>query len=126
MIYVASPYTHPDADVRHERYLLVRDYTADLLKAKVNAYSPIVHCHDMSIECGLPFTADFWENYNFDMIRRCDGLIVLTLDGWEKSVGIKGEMACAGEERIPVFMLPPGDISTAVRLYATLQRRHKS
>lgn len=93
MIYIASPYTHPEASVRQVRYNEAMAYTSWLLNKKLWCYSPIVHCHPMAIEHEMPTDAAFWFNYNFSMLRICHDLHVLKLEGWDKSVGIAGEIA---------------------------------
>lgn len=93
MIYIASPYSHPNPGVRQERYLLVRLYTARLLAAKSWCYSPIVHCHDLANAHDLPTDAAYWLEYDFHVLERCDALHVLSLPGWEDSKGVQAEIA---------------------------------
>lgn len=92
MIYVASPYSHPAPAVREGRFRAAQEYTAQLLRARSWCYSPIVHCHDLAVRFKLPFTADFWEDYNFHMLERSDSLHVLKLPGWEDSRGVQAEI----------------------------------
>lgn len=90
--YIASPYSSPNALVREERYLHVAYYLMQCLAKREWAYSPIVHCHELAKTWDLPKHADFWEEYNFVMLRNSRRLKVLRLDGWEQSVGLKGEL----------------------------------
>lgn len=92
MIYVASPYSHPSPAIREYRYREVEKYTADLLRARSWCYSPIVHCHNLSQRFALPFTVDYWSEYNFHMLERSDALHVLKLPGWEDSRGVQAEI----------------------------------
>lgn len=92
MIYVASPYSHPSAAIRVYRYREVEKYTVDLLRARSWCFSPIVHCHKMANRHSLPFTADYWQEYNFHMLERADALHVLKLPGWEDSRGVQAEI----------------------------------
>ena len=41
--------------------------------------------------------APFWARYDRSVLARCDAVAVLTLDGWEDSVGVQAELAIAGE-----------------------------
>lgn len=93
MIYLASPYTHPDPFVREMRYVstmkvLVEQY---LLKARW-AYSPIVHCHELAKIGDLPKDGSFWKQYDFHMLELAEELHILRLDGWTSSEGIKNEL----------------------------------
>lgn len=92
MIYVASPYSHPAPAMREHRYRAVEEYTFTLLRNRSWCYSPIVHCHHLAARFQLPFTADFWGEYNERMLERCDALHVLQLPGWEDSRGVQAEI----------------------------------
>ena len=46
-------------------------------------------------------TAEFWLTGTAELLRRCDAAI--TVDGWERSSGSRGEIKLAGELGIPVF-----------------------
>lgn len=92
MIYVASPYSHPSSAMRDYRYRQVEQYTAELLRNRSWCYSPIVHCHALAQRFELPFTADYWSEYNEHMLERCDSLHVLKLPGWEDSRGVQAEI----------------------------------
>jgi hypothetical protein len=93
MIYIASPYSHPDKMVMDSRYQQVLGYTAELLRARKWCYSPIVHCHALASTYDLPRDAGYWMEYNFAMLTRCDTLHVLQMDGWQQSLGVAAEVA---------------------------------
>lgn len=105
-IYVASPYTSPDPEVVHDRYLGVMYYTMELLRLRKWAYSPIVHCHEMSRIHMLPTDAMYWMDYNYAMLAAARELHVLCLPGWNKSVGVTGEIAFWRNSKLsqPVFV----------------------
>ena len=91
--YIASPYSHRDPEEVHLRFVKVMSFTAALMKAKVPVYSPIVHCHELSIVHKLPTTADYWVPMNHAMLEASIGTIVLAIPGWEESLGVQEEMA---------------------------------
>lgn len=105
--YIASPYSHPDAAVRHDRYLMVLRYCANALKDHHWVYSPIVHCHEMALLHKLPTDARFWERYNFAMLDACKALEILMLPGWVESKGVRGEMLYAQAYGIPIHHIDP-------------------
>ena len=82
MIYLASPYTHVDAAVRESRFDAACLATSTLLRAGLHVYSPIVHSHPL-VRYGLPIEWEFWQAHDCEHLRRCDSVIVLTLDGWK-------------------------------------------
>ena len=94
-VYIASPYTHSDPDVRETRYGLVAAYVAAKMVEGEVLYSPIVHHHPMSLEHKLPHDWAFWRNIDGNMLGVARSLRVLKLDGWERSVGVQSEIAIA-------------------------------
>ena len=108
LIYVASPLTHPDPEVREKRYELVRDYIGKKYEegSQDMYYSPILYSHEIGKRFKLPHTAEFWLNIDFLMLDKSDKFEVLMIDGWEESTGVQGEIkkwnekAFSGEQRI--------------------------
>ncbi len=101
MIYLASPYSHPDAAVRERRYRLACAAVAALARAGRSAFSPVVHSHPL-VALGLPTDWAFWRHLDRAFLARCDEVVVLTLEGWEQSVGVREEVRIAGELGKPV------------------------
>ncbi len=95
MIYLASPYTHPDPAIRKERFQAVCAYAATMMRSGLRVFSPIAHTHHIAL-CGLPGGWEFWEAYDRDMIARCDEDADLcppcAIKGWEER--LRGALAC--------------------------------
>lgn len=109
-VYLASPYTDPDPLVRQMRYLAAASTLRTLLLNRVWTYSPIVHCHELSQIWGMPHDAAFWLEYDSLMIERAHSVAVLTLAGWERSSGVKGEILLATNLGKPVtYICSSGD-----------------
>ena len=106
MIYVASPYSHPDAAVRTARYDAARRHAARLVREGRLAYSPIVHSHPLA-ELGLPGDWSFWAEHNRRMLSACREVVVLALPGWQESRGVAAEVAIASELGLPVRFEAP-------------------
>lgn len=102
MIYIASPYSSNDWRIMYERYLHVRDYTAECIKRKEVVFSPIVNTHHIAVEGNISPEFSFWKEYNFHILALCEELRVLTLDGWKDSKGVAGEVEFADEKGVPV------------------------
>ena len=102
--YLASPYSHSSKDIRRTRYRQACQASALIIKEGVFIIPPIVITHPL-VEFGLPaMDLAFYREYERMMIRRCDGVIVLELDGWLSSVGVGEEIAFAnGIERPVVY-----------------------
>ena len=106
MIYVASPYSHPDPAVREARFRAACRATAALVQSGQAVFSPIVHGHQLTAH-GLPADWKFWEPFDHEHLKRSDEVVVLMLDGWRESVGVQAEIRLARELGIPVRYLAP-------------------
>lgn len=112
MIYLASPYSHPDPVIKKTRFLLAEQCTASLMNQGVLVWSPIVMCYDITQKFDLPDDAEFWKRYNYDFIRRSDGIYVLDIEGWQESKGVQMEIKLAEAMLLPIgFVNPDGDIA---------------
>jgi hypothetical protein len=109
VLYLASPYTHRRALIREQRYQIAVLETGRLMRAGHIIYSPIVHSHPIAVTCGLPDDWGYWRRVNSDILRRAAGLLVLGLEGWERSTGIEGEIAIAQHLGLPVAVIAVGD-----------------
>jgi nucleoside 2-deoxyribosyltransferase len=109
MIYLASPYSHPDPAVREERFRAACQVTAELIRAGDAVISPVVQGHPLAA-FGLPTDWQFWETLDRHQLARCDEVVVLMLDGWRESVGVQTEIRIAAELGKPVrYVAPAGD-----------------
>lgn len=88
MIYLAIPYS----GMEELSFKISCMVTAFLMKAGKTVYSPVVNGHILATKCDLPADREFWLKHDLDMLRRCDELYVVTLDGWAESVGVLGEI----------------------------------
>lgn len=103
LIYLASPYSHQDPEVRQDRYEQACQAAADLIGEDVFVYSPIAHTHNIALKMpSKPLSFSYWQNFDFRMINACDELMVRRLDGWEDSVGVEAEIEYARKTGKPV------------------------
>lgn len=101
MIYLASPYSHPDAAVRQARYAQACRFAARLCRQGRLVYSPIAHSHPLA-ELGLPGDWGYWAEHNRHLLAACQEVVVLALPGWQESQGVAAELAYATELGLPV------------------------
>ncbi len=73
MIYLASPYSHPDQAVERLRFEAVCQAAATLMRHGLSIFSPIAHSHPIA-RFGLPTDWAFWEHYNRDFLARDEDL----------------------------------------------------
>lgn len=93
MIYLASPYSHPDPAIRQQRYETVCCAAAQLMAEGHHIFSPIAMTHGICLQ-GKPedFAYQFWASFDEEMIRLCDRFWILRMEGWENSKGIRAEL----------------------------------
>jgi hypothetical protein len=106
MIYLASPYSHPDPAVRQKRFDAACRAAAALLRVGIPVFSPIAHSHPIA-QHGVPGTWAFWQRIDRQYLRHCRAVVVLRLPGWDMSVGVQAEVELARQWGIPVIEIDP-------------------
>lgn len=105
MLYLASAYTHPDADVREFRYTMAVEYvTYAVPYFSMLVFSPIAYWHPIALRHSLPTDSKYWAEVNRTTFKSVAGLLILQSDGWERSVGIGMEVKWAKDKGIPIHM----------------------
>lgn len=105
LIYLATPYSHPDKAVRQSRFEVVNAVAARLIGEGYLIYSPISHSHPIALAGQLPTGWDYWERYDRLILSVCSQLIVVCQNGWSESVGVKAEIDTAREIGLPVSFM---------------------
>ena len=109
IIYLASPYSHRFRIVRWWRARQIRRIMARVINEqdKIVPFSPIALTHDLDHLCpGVKWVEDF----DVYLLGRFDGMIVVKLPGWDRSVGIKRELNFCFEHSIPYAYAKPENI----------------
>ncbi|HEY1066543.1 MAG TPA: DUF1937 family protein, partial [Pirellulales bacterium] len=112
LVYLASPYSHPSQDVRQQRFERVSQIAAQiLLDDYVLPFSPIAHSHPIAVY-GQMLEAmtnawAAWQELDIAFIDRCDAIVVVQLDGWDKSVGVAAEIDYARSRSMAVIYFNP-------------------
>ena len=107
MIYLASPYSHPSAEIVFERVKKTEEALGYLVRNGEHVWSPIIQYHAVAVDYSLPTDAAFWWNINRDFIRRCDEVLVLQLQDWEHSKGVAMELELAQFLEVPIHYITP-------------------
>jgi hypothetical protein len=107
MIYLASPYTHPDESVMEGRFKQVVAVAAAMINQGAIVYSPIMHFHPIAQMHGLPRDFTYWKLVNEAVLQHCNKILILHLHGWEESQGITAEIAFAREHGVAVYHIDP-------------------
>ncbi len=100
LIYLASPYSHPDPQIRRDRYEQVLEATRLLMEQGHHIWAPIVYTHQLA-EAGMATDWAYWQRLDEAMLARCQELWVLMLDGWVASDGVQAEIQLAKRWGLP-------------------------
>lgn len=101
MIYVAGPYYDKDPSVIQMRMDVIYEVMAELTKRGEVAVSPML-MHPIAVKYELPNTFEFWDKYSFELLSKCDRMIVVQMEGWNKSRGVEAEIEYCYIRGIPV------------------------
>jgi hypothetical protein len=102
IIYLASPYSHPNDEIREQRFKDIAKISAELNSQGIIAFSPIVYGHTLLDFKEMPTDWQFWQTFCLSFLQHSDELHVYKMDGWEMSSGIAEEIKFAEKNNIPV------------------------
>lgn len=104
MIYISIPYT----GCENLSFCVSCVVLEKLIRAGNVAISPVVCGHAMERQNRITKSDhDLWLGYDLKLLRHCDVLAVITLDGWEDSAGVKAEIDEAERLGVPIVYLDP-------------------
>ena len=104
--YLGIPYSDEDILVVKYRFVVVNKIAAALIREGRIIFSPISHCHPLTVY-GLPGSWEYWQKYSYEFLKNAKRLIIIKLDGWEKSVGVQGEIRIANSLGLPIEYIDP-------------------
>ena len=110
MLYLACPYSHDDESVRRRRYHLACRAAAKLMQSGIVVFSPLANSVPAVEFGGLELNHHGFMQLDLAILRRCDEMLVITLDGWQKSLGVQQELCEAILLHKPVTMINEEDI----------------
>lgn len=106
MIYLASPYTHPDQKIRNERASEAALFAGYCIITNGQViFSPIVYGHSIIQQYKVhqvPTDADWWWEFNLEFLKISEQVYVLALPGWSVSTGVSKELKTATMLEIPI------------------------
>jgi len=100
MIYLACPYWHQDPEVRAARVEASRRIAASMAERGQMVFSPLVHGHHIGAG-----SEGYWREHGLEMLRRCNEVVIIAMDGWWESVGVRAEIAEAQRLGLPIRMI---------------------
>lgn len=107
LIYLASPYSHSNDDIREMNYKIVSKIAANMISEGNVVLSPISYGHNLLNFCEMPSDWDFWYNFCVTFLLKCDELIVVKMAGWDVSKGVLEEIEIAKKHNIKISFIEP-------------------
>jgi nucleoside 2-deoxyribosyltransferase len=106
-VYIASPYSHPDAEVRQQRHIAACKKAAQYAKKGIPHFSPIAQSHPVAdfMDEAQRMDFDLWMKLDLPLLRMASELHVLCIDGWRQSRGVAREIEYADALGIPVKLV---------------------
>ena len=111
--YISNPYNGTD-EQREQRAQIAARVCGLLLKKGIHAWSPIVHNHAMMKtfnEFSLEERQTKILEFDFSLLKASQGMIVLTIPGWDISFGVTAEIQLCKNLKIPVYYLAPESLT---------------
>lgn len=106
LIYLASPYSHPEAHIEELRFnqitRLAAKYTVEFGHAFI---CPITQSYQLvqHSDGALKGSFDKWREIDLRFIQACDEVWVVKMLGWDKSIGVQEEIKFALANSKPVI-----------------------
>ena len=111
LLYLATPYSkYPQGlGAAHDA---AAEAVALLLGAGLDVISPVCACHHVARLSGMDpkIGNPVWMRLNRKLMERCDALVVVMMDGWDKSLGVSLEIQFFEAARKPVKYMLPGSV----------------
>lgn len=106
--YVATPYSKYPEGIKIAFQVAARA-TAELVKARAQVFCPIVHSHPVAVLGGLDCKdTAFWLRTNRPFMVLAHGMLVVMMEGWKESEGIKEEIKYfLGQDKPVIYMKWP-------------------
>lgn len=105
--YLATPYTKFPGGI-WAAYFKAGFIAAKLIRAGLNVYSPIIHCHAIAMLGDIdPLDHSMWMSLDEVMLGAADTLIVGRLESWDQSKGVAMEIEYFEKGGKPIYDLDP-------------------
>ena len=106
VVYIAAPYRSSSNAIQQYRYVQSCMVAARLMEAGVCTFSPLANTIPVAVYANLHLPAGLYLQYDTTILRKCNELLVLAMDGWDVSEGVQYEIQCAKKMGIPIIVVP--------------------
>lgn len=110
-VYLGCPYSSDDSEEVLDRFRRVNRAAGILMDLGYIVFSPITHSHTIEVAMERVKPWSYWQVQDYAILERCDGLFVLKLPGWGRSVGLNDEIDFAEAHDMHVTYIDPKDLN---------------
>src|SRR4051812_46172721 len=104
LIYVGTPYTMYRGGIE-AAFVRACGHAANLLRAGLKVYSPIAHGHSIAVNGGIdPLDHSIWLPFDAAIMAKSGAIIVVMMEGWDRSAGVAHEVKTFRDAGKPVFL----------------------
>ncbi len=104
LIYLAGPYYDENAEIIQERmeklYAIMHEFTC----RGEHIISPLF-MHEVVTRFEIENNFDFWGPFCYNILKRCDKMVIAKLYGWDASDGVQKEINFCLANGIPIEYL---------------------
>jgi len=108
--YLGCPYSHSSHHIMQHRFEKICRISSVLMHDGHILFVPIVMCHPISRDYGLPGDFKFWWQLDIAFIKVCQRMLIVKMNGWEKSKGLYEEQVLANKYKLPVYFMETNDV----------------
>jgi hypothetical protein len=105
-IFVAAPFNGTEVE-KEERVKNLSEYCVKLFNQGDSPISALLMGLSFAKYGNLPTDTETWKIFSETLLKGCDELHVLMLDGWDKSTGVSIEIAKANNMGIEIKYINP-------------------
>ncbi len=110
LIYLATPFTKYPTGIEYA-FQDACSLAGALMRCGLSVYSPIAESYPISLHSGLdPLDGDMWLKRCAPFMKKCDALLVATMESWDTSAGIKHEIEAFKRAGKPNWLIDPNSL----------------
>ena len=121
LILFSSPFRHEDINIMKKRCAAAHYVAAELTSRGHFVFSPLTHNEILNDLC-QDVPKEHWMQFDLTILSICKKLIVLKMEGWDLSKGVKREIIFAKEKGIPIEEIEPPEESKFLSLVRTVEK----
>ncbi len=106
LIYLACPYRHENLLIQKKRCAAAAYITKELFAQGRQVFSPLTH-NDLFARLHPEIPREQWLKFDLTILSHCTILMILKLEGWERSAGVQREIAFAKERGLIIEEIDP-------------------